>query len=121
MREKGFSPDALRIGISHDNPEITPPGKLRYDACLTVDESFAGTGTGEVGVQEIAGGEYAVTTHRGPYSTLEQTYHRLFREWVPGCGRELRSSPVFEIYRNDPSVTPPDALVTDIYIPLEAE
>ena len=28
--------DALRIGIGHDNPDVTPAEKLRYDACLTV-------------------------------------------------------------------------------------
>jgi AraC family transcriptional regulator len=113
-----FSPDMLRIGISHDDPDVTSPDKLRYDACLTVGESFAATG--EIGVQVIPGGEYAATTHRGPYSTLLDTYRRIFREWLPCSGRELRSAPGFEIYRNDPCTTPPEQLVTEIYIPLES-
>jgi AraC family transcriptional regulator len=111
-----FSPDILRIGISHDEPEVTEPNKLRYDACLTVNDQFKATG--EIGVQEIPGGQYAIVTHRGPYDTLEETYRRLFREWVPTSGRELRSFPCFEVYRNDPSTARPEDLVTDIYVPL---
>jgi AraC family transcriptional regulator len=113
-----LGPDALPIGISHDDPDVTSPDKLRYDACLLVDDSFLGTG--EIGVQEVVGGEYAVTTHRGPLSNLEQTYRRLFREWLPESKRELRSAPSFEVYRNDPGTTPPEHLVTDIYLPLAA-
>lgn len=111
-----FSPDILRIGISHDDPEVTEPGHLRYDACLTVDDQFQAVGA--VGLQVIPGGHYAVATHRGPLETLEATYRQLFREWVPSSGRELSSAPCFEIYRNDPSTTRPDDLVTEIYIPL---
>lgn len=111
-----FSPDILRIGISHDEPEVTEPTKLRYDACLTVNDQFKATG--EIGVQEIPGGQYAIVTHRGPYDTLEETYRRLFREWVPTSGRELRSFPCFEVYRNDPTTARPEDLVTDIYVPL---
>jgi AraC family transcriptional regulator len=111
-----FSPDILRIGISHDEPEVTEPNKLRYDACLTLNDQFKATG--EIGVQEIPGGQYAIVTHRGPYDTLEETYRRLFREWVPTSGRELSSAPCFEVYHNDPTTTRPEDLVTDIYVPL---
>ncbi len=30
--------DSLFIGVPLDNPKVTPPEKLRYDACVTVDE-----------------------------------------------------------------------------------
>ena len=50
--EQAWSPsNILRIGIGHDNPEITPADKLRYDACLTVDDRFQATG--EIGVPEL--------------------------------------------------------------------
>ena len=117
--EQAWSPsNILRIGIGHDNPEITPADKLRYDACLTVDDRFQATG--EIGVQEIPGGEYAVVTHRGPYSNLADTWRHNFREWLPNSGREMRSGPCFEIYVNDPTTTPPDELVTLIHVPLKS-
>ena len=69
-RRTGLGPlsNALRIGIGHDNPEVTPAGELRYDACLTVDDQVQATA--EIGGRKIPGGQYAIVTHRGPYSNL---------------------------------------------------
>jgi len=72
------------LGVCHDDPDVTPPEKFRYGACLVVGESVRPEG--EVGVQEVGGGEYAVATHRGPYQTLAQTYARLYGEWLPAGG-----------------------------------
>lgn len=105
------------LGLCHDDPEVTPPDKLRYDACLVVDQSVQPEG--EVGVQEIEGGDYAVSRHLGPYDRLGDTYARLCGEWLPASRRELRSAPPFEIYRNSPLNTTPENLITDIYLPLE--
>src|SRR5205807_2268773 len=56
----------------HDDPEVTAPERLRGDVCITVRDGIAGGGP--VGIQELAGGEYAVATHRGPYDTVGATY-----------------------------------------------
>jgi len=111
--------DVLILGICHDDPEVTPSEKIRYDACVTVDESFVPEG--EIGVQVIPGGEYAVTTHFGPYQKLGDTYTRLLGQWLPRSGRELRSTPCFEVYLNDPQSTEPEDLLTDIYAPLQTK
>ena len=105
------------IGICHDDPEVTPEHKIRYDACVTVDETFVPSG--EIGVQTIPGGQYAVTTHFGPYYKLGETYARLFGQWLPRSGRELAASPSFEVYLNDPNSTEPEDLLTDICVPLQ--
>ncbi len=109
--------DSMFIGICHDDPEITPADKVRYDACVTVDEDFVPRG--DIGVQTVPGGDYAVTTHIGPYDTLGRTYAALFGEWLPRSGREVRHSPSFEVYLNDPDGTDPDDLLVDIYAPLQ--
>jgi AraC family transcriptional regulator len=106
------------IGIVHDDPEVTPADKVRYDACLTVDDRFQPEG--DVGVQGLDGGAYAVATHLGPYQDLSDTYARLCGDWLLTSGCELRSTPCFEIYRNSPQDTPPHELRTDIHVPLEA-
>lgn len=111
--------DSMFLGLCHDDPEVTPPEKVRYDCCITVDEAFEPEGA--IGVQTIAGGDYAVTTHHGPYATLGETYARLCGEWIPRSGRALRSLPGFEVYLNSPEDTEPEELLTDIYMPLEAE
>jgi AraC family transcriptional regulator len=112
-----LSPRAKLIGISHDNPHVTPPDRLRYDACIAPDQAFKPEG--EIGTQVIPGGEYAVVTHRGPYEKLPETYIYLYGEWLPQSGREPAESPGFQLHHNTPPETAPDDLVTDIYVPLK--
>jgi AraC family transcriptional regulator len=109
--------DCMMLGICHSDPEVTPPDKLQYDACVAVGEDFIPSG--EIGVQTVAGGAYAMTTHVGPYNNLGKTYSALLGEWLPRSGRELRNAPCFEVYVNDPQSTPPRELMTDIYAPLQ--
>ncbi len=116
-REGQLGAGAQFIGVCYDDPEVTAPEKIRYDACITVDDDFVAEG--EVGVQTLAGGDYAVVTHTGPYNTVGQTYTKLFGQWLPQSGRELRSEPSLEFYLNDPESTDPADLLTDIYAPLE--
>jgi AraC family transcriptional regulator len=111
--------ETLFIGICHDDPEVTPPDKIRYDACVTVDEDFQPSG--DIGVQVIPGGEYAVATHFGPYQKLGQTYNKLLGQWLPRSGRELGPTPCFEVYLNDPQGTEAEDLITDIYAPLQSK
>jgi len=118
LGKEGFLAGGVRfIGLCHDDPGVTPPEKLRYDACVEVDEGFVPLG--EEGVQIIGGGEYATTTHFGAYNRLGITYGRLFGEWLPRSGREPRTAPCFEVYLNSPDDTDPEDLLTDIYVPLE--
>jgi len=111
-----LGPGTKFIGICYDDPEVTAPEKLRYEACVTVDNDFEAQD--DVGVQTIGGGEYAVTTHVGPYSLLGQTYATLLGQWLPRSGRELRSEPSLEFYLNAPESTDLEDLITDIYAPL---
>jgi len=107
------------IGICHDDPAVSPHDKIRYDACLTVDEGFRSCG--DIGVQVIPQGDYAVTTHFGPYGKLGESYTKLLGAWLPHSGRRLRSTPCFEIYFNAPENTEPEDLITDIHAPLETQ
>jgi AraC family transcriptional regulator len=112
-----LQPGIEMIGFCHDDPDVTPADKVRYDACITVGPGFEPEG--EIGVQEIPGGDYAVTTHRGPYERLGETYAHLCGQWIPRQGRIVRSKPCYQLYLNDPDDTPPEELLTDIYMPLE--
>jgi AraC family transcriptional regulator len=104
------------IGISHDDPNITEPEKLRYDACITVSQEI--TPEGEIGFREIEGGKFAVFTHLGSYEKLINSYDFIFGKWLPESGNELRNVCGFEKYLNSPDNTKPDKLKTEIYIPV---
>jgi AraC family transcriptional regulator len=105
------------VGICHDDPAVTRPDRVRYDACMTVDVDFQPQG--DIGVQVIPGGDYAVLTHLGPYEKLGPSYARLLGEWLPRSHRILRTSPCFEVYLTAPENTEPEDLITDLYAPLE--
>ncbi len=111
-------PFMMMLGITHDDPEVTPPDKIRYDACLLGGDDLEPEG--DVGVQRIAAGDYAVARHRGPYEKLGDTYAHLCGQWLPTSGRTFRAGPGFEVYRNSPHDTPAENLVTDIHLPLES-
>ncbi len=108
---------SVALGVAYDDPDVTPADRLRYDACMTVDKLIEPEG--EVGLQQVGGGDYAVGRHVGPYDELPDTYARIFGEWLARSGREARSAPALEFYLNDPMSTPPEELMTDIHIPLE--
>jgi AraC family transcriptional regulator len=111
-----FKSAPLMIGIVYDDPEITAPDKVRYDAALVVSGEIAAEG--DIGAQQVGGGKYAVATHRGPHQRVSETYVRVCGEWLPHSGRELLPAPALEFYRNSPQNTRPEDLLTDIYLPL---
>lgn len=113
-----FGPQTLMFGVCYDDPNVTPPDKLRYDACLSVGPGVQPEG--DVGVQTVGGGEYAVYRHLGPYENLGNSYVQLCGVWLPKSGRELRAAPPMEFYRNSPMNAKPEDLVTDIYMPVES-
>ncbi|WP_221030818.1 AraC family transcriptional regulator [Actomonas aquatica] len=111
-----IGPGSQLIGISYDDPENTPPAEIRYDAAISVPDDFVAPAG--VTLRRIAGGDYAVLTHQGPYNQVSRAYRHLMGEWLPRSGRELADEPCFESYLNDPDNTPPAELLTDVYLPL---
>ncbi|MCP4633439.1 MAG: helix-turn-helix domain-containing protein, partial [candidate division Zixibacteria bacterium] len=114
---KMISKDSPTIGICYDDPDVTESGKIRYDACVKVGDDF-NPGNG-VEKQQVEGGDYAVLTHKGSYDGLHASYKWLYGEWLPGSGREAKSAPSLELYRNNPQTTSPEELITDICVPLK--
>ena len=112
-----LGPTTSYIGISHDDPKITASEQLRYDACIALDRDFSPTG--EVGVQTIPAGRYAMFLHRGPYENLSSTYDAIYRDWLPNSREQLRNQSSFELYLNSVENTPPAELRTEIWVPLE--
>ena len=103
--------------VYYDDPSQVPEAELRSAAGMVVEESF----TMPTDMREVwAGGtRCAVLCHKGPYSGLPAAYHALYADWLPASGEAVADMPSFEIYRNDPSDTPAEELLTDICIPLQ--
>jgi len=112
-----LQPGVEFIGLCHDDPDVTPSGNIRYDACIGIDRDIAPEGI--IGTQVLAGGLFARTTHFGSYARLSETYAMLCGQWAPANNVELRSLPSREIYLNNPDDTAENDLITDIYVPIE--
>lgn len=117
FKNRLMSDETQMIGIGHDDPAITAEEKIRYDACVT----FSGDEKpeGEMGIQTIAGGRYAVFLHKGAHAGLKETYRNIFAGWLASSGCNLGERPVFEKYLNrDPGRTKPENLRTEIWVPV---
>ncbi|MCK5124751.1 MAG: GyrI-like domain-containing protein [candidate division Zixibacteria bacterium] len=107
---------SLWIGASYDDPENTPPEKIRYDACVVIPENFKEDDT--VKVQELPGGKYAMAIHMGAYKNIGETYKKMFSEGLPKADLSIRMAPCYEYYIGDCTGIPEEKLKTELYIPI---
>lgn len=114
---KLYSAGIQHIGVYHGDPKITEPDKLRSDICLVVVKKALPKG--EVGVKEIKGGKYAMFAYQGSYEYLSSVYDTIYGKYIPEGGYKLRDAFCFEKYVNNPDITDPEKLKTEIYIPIE--
>jgi AraC family transcriptional regulator len=111
-----IAPEVRTFGIYYDDPMATPVSALRADACLALPEGTMPSG--ELQVEEIRGGRYAVVLHVGPYAELERPYKWLYGTWLAQSGEEPDNAPLVEEYLNDARTVPPTELKTEIWLPL---
>jgi len=105
------------IGIGYDDPDVTPPDKIRYDACLEVEP--VGPPLDGVVYRKLAGGKYAVTLYRGSYDGLYDVNCFFYGQWLPDSGYELRLEPQFYIHYNTLKEVAPEELLTALCVPLQ--
>jgi len=89
-----------------DDPDVTPEDKLRLDACIECEPSVPRAPG--MSAKLIPAGLYAVTLHRGPWSTLADTYNALIGGWLPSTGFDPLPDPIVETYIDGAEV--PEAL-----------
>jgi AraC family transcriptional regulator len=116
-----FGPTTLVIGIPYDNPDITPNDRCRYDACVTIPAEV-NQGTGEVGIEDISGGKYAVghievstkETHK-----IGEMVNLMYGEWLPSSGYTVEDKPALEIYGENPDKPRGTWISMDYCIPVK--
>lgn len=104
------------FAIAYDDPEVTEPNSVRYDACLPVADGFV-PGLGLL-VKTLEPGDYAVALHEGPFHGVGRTYAALCGEWLPRSGYDIADLPSLEVYLTDPNTTAPADLRTEIWLPV---
>lgn len=104
-------------GINWDDPEITPKEKIRYDACISIQNNTAIVT--EFSTKTIFGGKYLCFLYKGDYQNLGFVYNQIFKDWIIKMDYNLREEPVFEQYLNNKEVIPTEDLLTEIFIPIK--
>lgn len=103
------------LGLCYDDPSVTPKGKIRYDACFTIETNIEPHP--EIGTQVIPGGKYGVATHHGPYEGLIGAYKDLYGRWLPTNGYQFKNKIAsFEKYIRTPAEAEPKDLLTEIWL-----
>ncbi len=75
-------------------------------------------GEGDISTGEIPEGNYATSLYTGPYSEIGPAYTALTK-WVEEQGYKS-AGVAYELYLNNPALTPPEKLQTQILFPLES-
>lgn len=103
------------FGLYWDNPDVTPQGKCRVDACISVPK---GTIPDEpIGIQTIHGGKYAVCQVEVQGDNFQQPWEKIFK-WIISKGYECDDKPNYQIYRNYSGDPAQDNWFVDICVPL---
>ena len=69
---------------------------------------------------EVQPQHYAVFEHQGPLQFLPQTFHYIWKTWLPQSGREAADAPEFERYSADFNPDTGDG-VLEIWLPLKTD
>ena len=114
---RGFGTGGQMLGICWDSPEVTPPEKVRYDACVTVPE---GTETsGDIGTQTVSGGKCAVYHAEVTTEEFGDAWNKIICEWLPQSGFQPDDRPCYEMYLNHADDHPEKKWIVDICVPVK--
>lgn len=102
-------------GVIVDEPLITDKSRCRYEAC--VDKEIVSK---EYYFKNIFGGRYAKFIHNGTYNNIEETYQKIYYDWLFNSNLEFDSSPIIEHYKtNNANEANENNFVTEILIPIK--
>ncbi len=104
------------LGISFDDPYITPPEKCRYYACITLPDEI--NPQPPIGFMKLAGSKCAVAHVTCAAEQIRGVYMYIYRNWLLDSGFQPADLPPYEIYQATPETNPEGKYVLDIYIPI---
>ncbi|GAB5488917.1 MAG: AraC family transcriptional regulator [Parasphingorhabdus sp.] len=106
------------VGIHYDDPNVIDEANLRCHAGLSVPGNVPVPN--ELELVQLQGGDYAILHYKGPYEGVKIAYDFLFGKWLAETDCIPLDAPCYELYLNNPEDTPPEQLLTDIYLPMAA-
>jgi len=112
-----LTPGRMLFSISHDDPTLTAPAKLRYDACVALDPDSKVDE--QVGIVELPARRVAKARYCGPGNGILGAYQSFYRDWLPQSGFVPGDAPPIEVYYPEQGNAPEqDRFVMDICLPI---
>ncbi len=111
----GWNPEFY--SIYYDDPENVGVENCISDLCFVTKKDIVDTSIFKS--NQLSRGKYAVFRYKGPYERLWELYNTIYGDWLLTADYKLRDVPTMEKYINYSPKTPPNSLLTDIYIPIE--
>ena len=84
------------IGMSEDDPNVTPPALYRYDVCMAVPAALQADDV--VAIRTLPAHTLATIHCVGDIAQVDKTWQFLFRQWLPNSGFLPDNLPMMEIY-----------------------
>jgi AraC family transcriptional regulator len=101
-RARGGDPlRATLIGMSQDDPEVTPLELCHYDICLTAPPGWQGAGA--VAVRDFPACRLATLHCEGDIYRVDRAWQYLYRHWLPRSRYQPDNLPALEIFRRQPA------------------
>ncbi|MBA4384388.1 MAG: hypothetical protein C0410_06605 [Anaerolinea sp.] len=104
------------LGISYDDPLITPPDKCRYHACLSIAKEISPQPP--IGFMQLTGSKCVVVHVTCMLEEIQGVYMYLYRDWLFDSGFQPADLPPYEIYLSTPETNPEGKFEMEIYIPI---
>ena len=105
--------------VYHNSPQEVPPSELLWEIRIPV--AYPGKLDVPQNDKMTFGFMHpmyvAYIYHTGPYEKIGDAYRMLY-EWGDRQKYDVKGRPI-ELYWNDPASTPPEKLVTEIWLPIE--
>ncbi|GAA58255.1 AraC family transcriptional regulator [Pseudoalteromonas sp. BSi20652] len=108
------------IGVSIDNPWRIEQSQSRFFAGISEPEetNFTDKKSEKLVPYVMPEGLWVRFEHKGPYHTMWQTILNIYASWFSKHDYQLRDSALVQHYVNDVTLTPPQDLITHIYVAL---
>lgn len=91
------------IGLSQDDPEITPHEQSSYDICLTLPETVLAEPDDMVSIRQLPACTLACVPIVGDLYVVDRAVQYLFKYWLPRSPYLPDNLPGMEIYRKLPA------------------
>ncbi len=110
-------PSAIPIAVGWSDPATTSPDDCIFDACIPVSVNIKGDG--EIRIQHLPGGAFAILRCECSWERLFWESNRLFYEWLPLSGFRRDKRPFFFKCYNNPDMNPRKLAIVDVCLPIK--